>query len=368
MVQLSGTEHRDQYRTFYDASVGSGSAQKASIAPGPEKTSTMIGLPWCNSSVPKEVPWSHKVWAPVGVAGNVHYRPTSSSIGSAAQKPYHMLPAFEKPKEAASVRYLQAPYLVGDMAQGAGIDARPVSSVSTFSLASNRQADILAGGEARLFDRMAQTTSFTASRSLRSAPVTAVPDAYLTSTNSSFRPRPMADSQQHRLRGFTTSAYVPERSLDSAPARCPTAPLDGATTLHATRFLGVRDSDGSRRLIEVDTTGAPAPTASWKLPTAPSEPPPEPNRLPFVASQPMTRSMDLAKEMADDAVNISTFSGFPGGTASREPRSPWPSNAAVTVKHRRPFAMGYEHGMPIWYEYKIFELQKAAAAEDAAAR
>ena len=41
---------------------------------------------------------------------------------------------------------------------------------------------------------------------------------------------------------------------------------------------------------------------------------------------------------------------------------------AVTVKHRRPFAMGYEHGMPIWYEYKIFELQKAAAAEDAAAR
>ena len=85
MVQLSGTEHRDQYRTFYDASVGSGSAQKASIAPGPEKTSTMIGLPWCNSSVPKEVPWSHKVWAPVGVAGNVHYRPTSSSIGSASR-------------------------------------------------------------------------------------------------------------------------------------------------------------------------------------------------------------------------------------------------------------------------------------------
>jgi len=45
------------------------------------------------------------------------------------------------------VRYLQAPYLVGEMAAGAGIDARPVSSVSTFSLASERQAEILAGGE-----------------------------------------------------------------------------------------------------------------------------------------------------------------------------------------------------------------------------
>jgi len=359
----SGTEHRDQYRTFYDASVGSGSAAKAPTALGPDKTASVIGLPWCSSSVPKELAWSHKVWAPVGVAGDVHYRPSSTAIGSSAQKPYHMLPMFEKAKEAASVRYLQAPYLVGEMAAGAGIDARPVSSVSTFSLASHKQADILAGSEARLFERMAQTTSFTASRSLRSAPVTAVPDPYLTSTNASFKPRPMADSQQHRLRGFTTSSYVPERSLDSAPSRCPTAPLDGATTLHATRYLGVRDSDGSRRLIEVDTTGAPAATAAWKLPTAPSEPPPSPSRLPYVSSQPMTRSMDLAKDMAD-AATLMTDTAALGATA-REPRKPWPAEAKVTVKHRRPCAMGYEHGMPCWHEYKIFELQRAAAAEGA---
>lgn len=356
MVQLSGTEHRDQYRTFYDASVGSGSAQKASIAPGPEKTSTMIGLPWCNSSVPKEVPWSHKVWAPVGVAGNVHYRPTSSSIGSAAQKPYHMLPAFEKPKEAASVRYLQAPYLVGDMAQGAGIDARPVSSVSTFSLASERQAEILAGGEMRLGERLAQTAAFTHSRSLKSAPISPL-DEYLTTTNASYTSRPLCDSQQHRLRMKTTSSFVPARTLDSAPAYCATPALAGGGTMHATRFVGVRDSDGGRRLIELDTTGKPAATNPWKMPTDPTLPPEPPPSIKYVSSQPFSHHNDAERAFLYGDVDASSTS---------LPRRPWPAEQAVPQKYRRPFAMGFQDGLRSYNEFKIQETKRQVAAEEAA--
>lgn len=168
--------------------------------------------------------------------------------------PFHMNKEFTKAKESASVRYLQAPYLVGDMAAGAGLDARPTSSVSTFSLVSDKQAEILASGEQRLGERIANTTSWTMARSLRSKPITPSPEPYMTSTAASYKPRPPADSQQHRLRGFTTSQYVPARTLDSAPMGVSTPALATATALHATRYLGVRDSDGGRRLLEIITS------------------------------------------------------------------------------------------------------------------
>lgn len=366
MVQ-SGTEYRDQFRKLTDALAGTyGSGSKPVLNPGPDKTASAIGLPWCNTAAPMEVEWRRKVWAPVGVPVDVHYTPSSRAVGSLPMKPFHTVPAYDRPKEAGSVRYLQAPYLTGDMAAGAGIDQRPVSSVSTFSLASNRQAEMLAGAEARLFDRTGQTAAWTANRSLRSAPITDVPDPYLTTTNASFQLRPMADSQQHRLRGFTTSAYVPERSLDSAPARCPTAPLDGATSLHATRYLGVRDSDGSRKLIEVDTTGAPAPTNSWKLPTTPMEPPPLPPPLPFVSSHPSTHTQDMARNIAASASELADPAVTSRHIAtSRGPRLPWPADAAISLKHRRPCAMDTKYGTPIFNEHKIWNKQAAAAREAA---
>jgi len=265
-MPMSGTEHRDEYRTFRDATADVPSASKASFAVGPAKTSSLIGLPWVEGVQQQAPSWVKTVWAPVGLPPSAHYRPSSSDYGSMPTSPYHMHASFEKAKPATSVRYLQAPYLTGEMAEGAGIDARPVSSVSTFSLSSERQAAILAGGQQRLGERMAETAVWTMNRSLRSSPILAVPDPYVTSTNASFQQRAPADSQQHRLRSFVTSAYVPARTLDSTPAYCAVPPLSGSQTLHATRFLGVRDSDGGRRLIEMDTTGAPVPTAPWKLP------------------------------------------------------------------------------------------------------
>lgn len=351
----SGTEHRDNYKSFFDATTGVASASKAPYSTGPEKTSSLIGLPWCETKGVGTPTWQKTVWAPVGVPASSHFRPSSSSYGSVQQKSFQKPESFEKPNESASVRYLQAPYLQGEMAVGAGLDARPVSSVSTFSLASERQAEILAGAEQRLGDRMAHTSAWTYSRSLKSRPITAVPEPYQTSTNASFQQRPAADSQQHRLRGFTTSNFVPARSLNSAPMVVPTSALDGSTALHATRFVGVRDSDGGRRLIEVDTTGGPAATAPWKLPTMPTAPPEYPPSTPFVSSQPATRNDDTVRSVSSgEAFDL---------TAYPLPRSPLPAECVVPVKHRRPFAMGYRDSFRTHDEFRILETAQQAARE-----
>ena len=353
----SGTEHRDQYKSFKDATTDISSASKAPFALGPEKTSALIGLPWCESTGMVAPAFAASVWAPVGVPAASHFQTASSTYGSMPTAPFHKSVMFEKAKESASVRYLQAPYLAGAMGEGAGLDARPVSSVSTFSLASDRQAEILASAEQRLGERAAQTASWTMSRSLKSQPITAVPDPYLTTTNKSFQPRPSADSQQHRLRGFTTSAFVPARSLNSTPMRVPTAPLDDSSALHGTRYVGVRDSDGGRRLIEVDTTGAPAATAPWKLPTMPSAPPEYPPSTPFVSSHPTTTNDDTVRSVLSSDVE---------GALSPLPRSPLPPENVVSVKHRRPFAMGYSDGFRTYNEYRILETQKQAATDQTA--
>ena len=353
----AGTEHRDQYRTLYDATVGASSIAKPQFSVGLDKTSSLTGLPWTVGNAVPAPTWVKREWAPVAVAPTTHFRPSSSDYGAVPQASFHKHSAFEKPQPAASVRYLQAPYLSGEMAAGAGIDARPVSSVSTFSLASERQAEILAGGEMRLGERMAHTTSWTMARSMRSAPIGGVPEPYLTSTNASFQQRAAADSQQHRLRGFTTSSFVPERSLNSSPTHMPSSPLDGSTSLHATRYLGVRDSDGSRRLIEVDTTGAPAATAPWKLPAKPPAPPELPQPKKFVSSQPTTHNVDTVRSFMNGEVDTSL---------TPLPREPLPAECRVTRKHRRPFAMGYRDSFRFHDEYKIRETKKQAELEAAA--
>ena len=48
------------------------------------------------------------------------------------------------------------------------------------------------------------------------------------------------------------------------------------------------------------------------------------------------------------------------------PRMPWPAEKAVPKKFRRPFAMGFHHGLAAHNEYKIQETKKQVAAELAA--
>lgn len=352
----SGTEHRDNFKLMTDATASVAPASKAPFNVGPDKTSSLTGCPWVEGRELEKPSWNKTVWMPSAMPAS-HFRPSSSSYGAIPASPFHHQNMFEKAKESAGVRYLQAPYLAGDMAAGAGIDMRPVSSVGTFSLASNRQAEILADGEQRLAERMAQTAAWTAARSRASKPITSVPDPWLTSTNASYTQRPAADSQQHRLRGFITSPFVPTRSLESAPARCPTAPLEGGNSLHATRYVGVRDSDGARRLIEVDTTGAPAATSPWKLPTAPTPPAELPMPYKFVASQPATTS----ESYAASALNMEF-----DPSATTLPRRPLPAENRVTLRHRRPFSMGFRDSMRAYAEHKINSTKLQAANELAA--
>ena len=74
--------------------------------------------------------WVKREWAPVAVAPTTHFRPSSSDYGAVPQASFHKHSAFEKPQPAASVRYLQAPYLSGEMAAGAGRERRISASAA----------------------------------------------------------------------------------------------------------------------------------------------------------------------------------------------------------------------------------------------
>jgi len=300
--------------------MGTGRTSKPSLSLGIETTSSSIGLPWPQPQGSEDVEWSRQVRMPMGVDAADHYRLSSSIYGAGETSHSTVHCSYDKAKQAATVRYLQAPYLAGSISKGAGLDCRPTSSISTFSLASDRQADILREGESLLASRLVQTATWTGARSRRSTPILHMPETYLTSTTSSYAMSPGADCQQHRLRSFITSPLVAgmARSLDSMPARCSTAPIDGSASLHNTRFLGVRDSDGARRLIEVGKTRA-TPSFSAK----PSIPP-SVNVIKFVPSHPVAHNMATADAMMTEAIDPMAL-----------PRAPWPAECALCTRHRR---------------------------------
>jgi len=304
--------------------MSAGRTPKKSHSLGNENTSSSIGLPWPSSQDSQDVEWSHQVKTPpIGVDTVDHYRLSSSVYGTGDASLSNAHHSHDRAKQAATVRYLQAPYLAGSMGNGAGLDCRPTSSVCTFSLASDRHADLLREGESLLASRLVQTATWTGARSLRSSPILRVPEAYLTSTTSSYAISAGANCQQHRLRSFITSPLVAgeNRSLDSMPERCATAPLDGSTSLHSTRFLGVRDSDGGRRLIEVGTARAPFSLSAKSSTSRPSL-----RAIKFVPSHPVTHNMATADATMTEAAMIDPMA---------LPRAPWPAECDVHTRYRR---------------------------------
>lgn len=298
--------------------------------------------------------WTNKAWAPIGVHKQ-HFRPVSTQIGSFQPQPVHRYPMFEKAKPVPSVRFLQAPFLMGEMSNGAGIDSRPASSVGTFAMV-DKQRELLTTGDARLAERMHSVRGWTAARTTRTT-ISDVPDAYLTSTLASFQERPAADMQQHRLRGFTTSSFVGTTTADrlnSAATPCPTASLTGGSSLHSQRFLGLRDSDGTRRLLDTHVDGSPSELAPTE--TAPLPPPPPASS--FVSSQPTTRNTDTVHAMVSGEIDPSR------GVFNRVP---WPEDAKInTFQHRRPGAMDVIDGQMRFQEHKIEKKKEAMRAARAA--
>jgi len=327
---MYGTENRDRYRTYQDATASLGSAEKPPFQTGASKTSSLTALPWPTQyRAYGDVTWAKQLFAPPKTV-DAHYRPSSSTVGSVAAQAHHQqvngVFGYTRAYPSATVRYLQAPYLAGEMTEGAGIDTRPPSSVATYSLASERQAQMLATGEHNLLERLAHNASWTNSRSLRSPPLTAAPEPYLTTTNKSFRPQTGPNAQQHRLRSFTTSSLVPARSLNSTPTALPAPALGGSSSLHETRFLGVRDSDGGRRLLDINTTGEPTTAAVAGSAAAAQYVPQYSQRLNFVPSQPASTSVTDAEWALYAPIDPS---------ATPLPRQPWPADATTPTQFRK---------------------------------
>ena len=208
MAQLfgEGTETRDHYKpSSVTASVpSSGQIGPPALTLGSSVTSSVIAFPWPTPAAPVEQPWTTASMEPTSVPASVHYRPQSAGYGSTPAQSFHAQPSMQKPLPCGSVRYLQGPYLVGSMRDGAGIERRPTSAQAHFTFTSRRQKEILQDGERNLWDRGASINAFVAARS-RVRPQPRPGDAYLTSTKASFNTRPAADSQQHRLRAFNTA-------------------------------------------------------------------------------------------------------------------------------------------------------------------
>jgi len=296
-----GTEHKSRYKLFADAMASTATrSYPRPFDQGPDKTSTSISHPWPKAAVATPVVWNNWARVQIGTALQDELRPvTADAIRPGLLK--H--PMYEQAKMAANVRYLQAPYLVGAMMDGAGLDGRPTTSVSTYSLASAKHKSLLEDAAAGLAARSAQIQAFTHARSLQSQPISSVGDPYLTSSADAFRARPVADSQQHRLRSFVTASQASGDSLESAPKHVEVQPLNGGTVLHATRYIGVRAPDGTRRLLDVDTTGGAAPIRArhpspYTLPLHP-----EPGQ--FVATQPITNHQENYTWPADPLLKSS---------------------------------------------------------------
>jgi len=313
----------------------------------PAITSTMKAHPWSTGMPALQQPAWAGTWAHVGMPAANHFATTSSVIGSLEQPPLYSFPIMQRAKDAQNVRYLQAPYLPNGAEYFEG--KRPTSSSTTHAIFSGAEAALMNGAEQRFAERMGATAAFAKSRASTGS-LTPVPDEWLTSNRADYYLRPPADIQQHRLRGFTTSKHLAGHPLHSTPQRCVTAPLLGSTVLHTQQYVGMRDPDGSRRLMEVAQAGAPPPP---ELPK-PAAPPGHIEFRAYISSQPKTTSHSAQEDMDPSLIN--SFSGM-----LDDIRKPWPKEINDSTQNRRPFAMGYHHGLQHYEDYKTVNCQAQAA-------
>lgn len=279
-----GYSTETEYKHQYDAT-------RASTLPPPpppadttrEFTSTNIGLP--KPVVPMAAPlpkWVNAKFTSM-IPPGAHYAPASMAI-SGAVPPLSFRNKFcYKSAPAATQRYLRTPYLLpGDA--GTGLDSRPASSVAAFDLGGAYAAALLNAAEVNYQKRASTASSWTAEHAAN-PPVLMPAESYRTTTKDSFPLRSGADTQQQRMRDWTSSKHVNSLSLSSSTLRCPTAPLADSTALHTQRFLAIRSSDGGRRVI--DTAEAfDAPPAAPPVPVLLREP----RLTAYVPSQPTTTS------------------------------------------------------------------------------
>ena len=382
-----GTEHRDQYKSLYAQT----SVQQLAVKPeqnnGPDLTSSLIALPWPQ---PKDVPkvaWPGS--AGVGDSGVVGIPLAESSVlGDHVVKEAHRHPLphrgpphsqYARCPPAARARYLNVPYLVGAMAEGTmPTDKRATTSMAMSQLHSEREKELLVQGAAIFQRRMEEAAAWTAARAEEAGPITPSPSPYQTTHRASYAPRPIADSQQQRMRKSVTSSFSAAalagsltasgtvESMTGEPITVEAEPIPGGSALHATRFLGVRDPNGTRRFVEVDTTGGPVITLPLRNLRPQSAPAGHRTAPMFVPSHPQTRAMD-------EDTNVRTGVKMDLAPKPPIPRQQWPTDAPthpIMVHQRKSFAGDFTADFPlgesVMREYKIAATKvQAAAAKEA---
>jgi len=179
-----------------------------------------------------------------------HFTPESSKIGATAKLPNpYAYSMYSQACPSMRTHYMEVP-LQEIPSTASFITTAPVTSKSFPKEGSNMQQTVMDNANASYADALAAATANTALRTTYS-PSTPMPNLYATSTGVEVPRHPAATADQHRIRTFTTSKLLtdlPDR-LESAPMRCEAA-LAPKSTLLTTRFHSLRDSDGTRRILD----------------------------------------------------------------------------------------------------------------------
>jgi len=246
-----------------------------------DATSTHIGLPEPELPPAAAIPkWASPLYTQKSPAG--HWAPSSTDITGTTPPASFANIFMYKSIPAASLRYLNTPYLLPNDA-GTGLDSRKTSAMLMHELGGANATAYLDAAEHNYSKRSGSAQSWASGQSASKGPILMPAEMYRTTTKDAFPVRSRAETQQQRMRDHNTAKHVSDHSLSSSTLLCPIAPLEDGTALHSTRFLAVRAADGGRRMIDTHAT--------------PEEPvcsagPPVPilNRTqkstPFVSSQP----------------------------------------------------------------------------------
>jgi len=171
---------------------------------------------------------------------------------------------------------------------------------------------------------------------------------YQTTVQDFHPPMAPADIAQHRTRNKTSSSLVhgatPVARGDSQPEDLRIPPLEGGTILHTNKHLYIRDSDGSRRILEVNGSNTEE-RADKNLPSHEYWKPP-PQRFDFVTGGKKTTNQRNFEDTLMKGINEQAIKD--SSQMLRNPLAPGMDQAHVRKSH----CMDYSQGIPTFDDKK----------------
>lgn len=204
-----------------------------------------------------------------------HYMTENGSYGSTAHRGGNTpLQAYHRATPNSRCRYLSVPLLHEAHPRGSFTTTRPTSSQSAWNKPQGTaaaQLDEMAEAQYQLRCQTAPASWVPRSESRGRGPISGFQEpvsGFYDTSNQRFHTQPSpGDLKQQRLNSFITSPLSTGSRLDSEPMRM--ALEHPASPLNSTRFLNVRDPDGSGRIIDVAPLGSEEPPLPAPLPPLP---------------------------------------------------------------------------------------------------